>query len=139
MMTVLIILSVLAIHLLKGIADTIQTDPDYRENGWKAKWKVFSSGHLRKMDYSLEAHRKMHWWYCGLIRPEYEEKFPFSSEALVSLTDRWHFVNFLQYRIIHAWLTYILVVANNYNYWWLFALLVLPLIGGAGFRITFKR
>jgi hypothetical protein len=36
-----------------------------------------------------------HWWYFGIIKPKYQEKFPFSSTVFVMFTDFWHLMNTL--------------------------------------------
>lgn len=35
-----------------------------------------------------------HWYYLGLIKPIYKEKFPFSTTILVVFTDGWHLAQF---------------------------------------------
>lgn len=40
------------------------------------------------------------WWYFGLIKPRYAERFPFSTTALVFLTDYWHFMQFLYLNLL---------------------------------------
>lgn len=50
---------------------------------WRNKYKKDSEGNL-----FLES--KSPWYYLGLYRPKYVEKFPFSTTLLVWLTDPWH-------------------------------------------------
>lgn len=38
----------------------------------------------------LVLNNKRHWYYLGLMKPKYIERFPFSSTGLVFLTDWWH-------------------------------------------------
>lgn len=59
---------------------------------WKNKYKQPFSNKIK------------HWWYFGIYKPTYDEKFPFSTTLLVSITDAWHFFglvrNFSIYLII---------------------------------------
>ena len=34
--------------------------------------------------------RGQHWWYFGIYKPSFVEKFPFSSTLLVWMSDDWH-------------------------------------------------
>lgn len=120
MIWLLLILSLIALGSLKGEADTIQTSEDYRTNGWKAKWK--------------DAGQKL-------------ERFPFSSTALVFLTDKWHLFNFIQYRITDAWLIYALhlTVWTSSGVMWLDVVvctvlfLACAFMRGLGFKTTFRK
>jgi hypothetical protein len=38
----------------------------------------------------LQINDKRPWYYFGIIKPRYVEAFPYSSTALVSITDWWH-------------------------------------------------
>ena len=60
---------------------------------WKNKWSLDSGGAL------LPAERK--WYYFG-IWPIHKERFPYSSTALVFLTDGEHLFQFLKKRAIDA-------------------------------------
>lgn len=53
---------------------------------WKNKWKTICGILIPPYN---------HWWYFGLYRPKYQERFPFSSTGLVFLTDFWHLYQFL--------------------------------------------
>lgn len=112
MILLLAIISVLFLGVLKGIADKIQHDPEYRLNGWKAKWKD-------------PVHRI--------------ERFRFSSTGLVFLTDKWHFCNFLQYRITDFWIAYALKSSLCFT-WWSFTLLLIffPLVRYVGFKSKYE-
>lgn len=37
-----------------------------------------------------------HWYYFGLYKPRYKERFPFSTSILVCLTDGWHLMKFIK-------------------------------------------
>jgi hypothetical protein len=40
------------------------------------------------------------WWYFGIIKPKYAERFPLSTTVLVFLTDYWHWVQFLYLNLL---------------------------------------
>lgn len=89
------VLIVLAGHF-KGRMDALTDD------GIKgAEW-------FRKYDFTKPSDTK-HWWYFGLYKPKYPEKFPFSTTILVCLTDRWHLAQFMMLRAfyiaiaLHMW------------------------------------
>lgn len=50
---------------------------------WKNKYAQDSEGNLVAQDGAV-------WYYFGLYKPAYKEKFTYSSTLFVSLTDRWH-------------------------------------------------
>ena len=60
---------------------------------WKRKWKTTSMQVRIK-----ETERK--WYYLWKFTPKYKEAFPLSSTFLVSLTDGWHLLKFIQFRLI---------------------------------------
>ncbi len=49
------------------------------EDTWTYKWKT-----------PLIESVKRPWYYLGLYKPQFIERFPYSSTALVWLTDAWH-------------------------------------------------
>lgn len=53
------------------------------EQSWKAKWRLNPDG------YPIEA-AEAPFWYFGLHRPAFQERFPYSSTWLVAFTDVWH-------------------------------------------------
>lgn len=59
-----------------------------KEESWKNKWKVVGKDAL------APSHKGDHWWYLGIIKPKYKERFPFSSTILVFTTDFWHLAQF---------------------------------------------
>lgn len=44
----------------------------------------------KKIDGKLITNTKRLWYYVGLYKPAYVEKFPYSTTIFVSLTDNWH-------------------------------------------------
>jgi hypothetical protein len=59
----------------------------WNKESWKNKWKLDADGNLLPCT--------VYWWYLWLYKPEYQERFPYSSTILVFLTDGWHFFQFL--------------------------------------------
>ena len=51
---------------------------------------------------------KNHWYYFGLVKPPYEEAFPYSTYFLVFLTDGWHLFKTLM-------LFFIMLAVVNYK------------------------
>lgn len=78
--------------LIAGVANAIMdvsSEDGFKNNfwnktkSWKNKWKINKGGRRIKED-------KKRWYYLWKFTPEYKERFPLSSTALVSLTDGWH-------------------------------------------------
>jgi len=82
----------------KGRLDAI-ADDDIKGAEW-----------FKKYDFTKPSETK-HWWYFGLYKPKFPEKFPFSTTILVCLTDQWHLVQFIMLRAfylaiaLHMWPT----------------------------------
>ena len=53
-------------------------------NSWKNKWKLDSEG-------KVMSNKKRSFYYLWIYKPNYIERFPYSSTILVFLTDFWHF------------------------------------------------
>lgn len=106
--------------MMKGIADEIQRDPDYRENGWKTKWSLNDNGTVKVMD------------------GEMVERFPGSSTVFVWLTDKWHLANFINHRIQDMITTLLLVEVSNDSRCFL-SVVLLPVFRWIGFKITYRN
>lgn len=125
MIVVIIIILIIAflyvcMGYFKGIADTIQHSNDYRENGWKAKWKLDENGEPI------------------LERGKMVEKFPGSSTIFVWRTDKWHLANFYQYRIQDS-IACFLIMGITHSWWSFIAFIALPLFRYFGFKITYRK
>lgn len=59
----------------------------------KEYYKNKSASWENKYVYPLK--KTGNWWYFGLYKPTYKERFLFSSTIFVFLTDYWHFQQFL--------------------------------------------
>jgi len=57
-----------------------------KDESWKFKWKLNDHG-------KIITNNKRLWYYLWLWKPKYVERFPYSSEFLVFLTDPWHLFN----------------------------------------------
>ena len=64
-----------------------------KSDSWKSKWKTT---HTRL----VTATKGDNWWYLGIIKPRYKERFPFSSTILVFVTDFWHLSQFFFLKFI---------------------------------------
>lgn len=65
----------------------LNTGNKSKGKAWLNKWKLDENG-------ALIPCIKAPWYYLGLFRPEYEERFMFSSTFLVFLTDAEHLFQF---------------------------------------------
>ena len=60
---------------------------------------------------------KAPWYYLWVYRPDFKERFPFSSTILVSTTDAWHFFNLLQViTLMLAIVTYTPLLCNSFDF-----------------------
>ncbi|MCH9621046.1 MAG: hypothetical protein S4CHLAM20_04600 [Chlamydiia bacterium] len=96
--------------------------------GWKYKWKLDKSNRT-----SLSTRKE--WYYLWLYKPLFKESFPYSSTALVFITDGWHLLQFIQFK-----LAIISVVTHSESE--MSALLqfgILLICFSSGFWITYER
>ena len=109
-MVYLSILLVLAAGFFNGLMDHLQFhDSEYNPaNTWKAKYKNDAEGNLIKSE-------KSPWYYLGLYSPKYVEAFPFSSTALVALTDPWHKYKMLCFASLRTALILVFATYTSYN------------------------
>lgn len=78
-----------------------------------------------------------HWWYLGLYKPKYAEKFPFSSTILVFLTDRWHKWQFYMLRCFY--MAIVLPISANTFTFLLLSFVIMPIIVGLFFEVSYNR
>jgi hypothetical protein len=109
--------------MAKAFADAI-TDEGIKSSEWK-----------RKYDFTKEPGRE--WWYFGLYKPEFPEKFPFSTTLLVFLTDRWHLSQFVMLRCFYT----IIAISLFSNIWMILfvVMIAFPLITGFGFESVYQQ
>lgn len=73
-----------------------------KDNTWMNKWKTklkideLGSGGC----YLIRPRFGNNWWYLGLYKPKYKERFPFSSTVLVAFTDFWHICQFVKLKLL---------------------------------------
>ena len=120
--------------LFKGIADRIQTDPNYRVYNGKNKWKQDKEGNILRF-----ADGKGHWYYFGIYKTEnnFVERSFLSSTVLVAFTDRWHKVNWFRHRIEDIQVTLIVILILGAWWWWTAFLWWIP--RGYGFLVGHRK
>lgn len=93
-----------------GLMDYLQFhDSEYNPaNTWKNKYKRDAEGNLINPT-------KAPWYYLGLYTPAYLEAFPFSSTALVALTDPWHRYKMLCFASFRTALILVFSMGTSYN------------------------
>lgn len=98
---------------------------------WKNKYLLDS------WDRPVSVNNKSHWWYFGLFKPKYSEKFPFSSTALVFLTDRWHAYQMMTFRFLYLGASF----AYSTNLWvvLLLTFVIFPVVVGTTFEIFYTN
>lgn len=65
------------------------------KDGFKKRWLNKSFSYIYKYKQPQQICEKAPWYYLFLYKPDYIEKFPYSSTLFVSLTDEWHFAQLL--------------------------------------------
>lgn len=104
----------------KGFLDAI-ADKGIKSEQWRNKYDF--------------TRKRNHWWYFGLYKPAYSEKFPFSSTTLVFLTDKWHRAQFFMLRFIY--LSIAVLASHTFMGILLMSFIVLPIILSFPFEITY--
>jgi hypothetical protein len=123
MILVIIAFFTLLAGYFKGQLDAI-ADEELKKLDWHNKYDLTKNG------------RYKHWWYFGLHKPTFPEKFPFSSTALVFLTDRWHRTQFFMLRSFY--LAIAVGISANLFTTILVAFVVLPVLLGVPFELSYK-
>ena len=91
------------ITILVGIVNALKdssalnrfkTDWWNKEKSWKRKWLV------DKQTGMLSLNNKRLWYYIGIYKPKYIERFPYSSTILVWCTDGWHLLQQVQFSLV---------------------------------------
>jgi len=66
---------------------------DLPKSNWFYRWGNPNTSWINKykfVDGDIIIDGKHKWYYFGLFKPDYVEKFPYSTTALVFITDAWH-------------------------------------------------
>ncbi len=64
------------------------------KDGWDKSWLNKTESWQNKYVFPLIKGYK-HWWYFGLLKPIYKERFMFSYTILVAFTCGWHLFQFI--------------------------------------------
>jgi hypothetical protein len=89
-----------------------------------------------KYDFTKPSTTK-HWWYLGLYKPKFPEKFPFSTTVLVFLTDRWHRWQFFMLRCFYLAVT-MFISANLFTVL-ILSFIIFPIIVGVFFESSYQK
>lgn len=108
----------------KGRMDAL-ADEGIKGTDWPNKYDMTKPGTTK------------HWWYFGLYKPKYPEKFPFSTTVLVFLTDRWHRWQFFMLRCFYLAVT--LFISANLLTVLVLSFIVFPIIVGAFFEPSYQN
>jgi hypothetical protein len=121
---VLIPLLLIAAGHFKGRLDAI-ADEGVKSLDWPKKYN-FTKPFITK-----------HWWYFNLYTPKYPERFPFSSTALVFLTDRWHYNQFLMLRCFYLSIAF--MMPFSFIYQLIIAFAIMPVLVGLSFEVSYNK
>ncbi len=126
-----IITSLIAFGICKGVSDGLAHQTAIADRWFSYSWE---NKYVSNLFSSFEIN---HWWYLGLYRPKFNERFPFSSTILSFVTDAWHFFNFIRYRIVYSYVSLIL----GFNIWWSLAIVFIfaPILVGVVFELIYKK
>jgi hypothetical protein len=97
--------------------------------GWQNKWKYTNEFPIKRMFYD-----KAPWWYLGLFKPYAVERFPYSSTLLVFITDGWHLLQFLQFKLLFA-----AIILYDFQGYEIGMYLLISTIFSLGFMITYYQ
>lgn len=110
-----IILCMIGWGLAKGISDIYAHDKKNQSilknltGWWDSTWTRKYKTEWTSIGHQPTGGPRRHWWYLGLKKTKYAERFPYSTTALVFLTDPWHCFNWIQYRFIHMAVAFLMV------------------------------
>ena len=102
---------------------------------WKRKWNWNTISNT-----GFSYIKLYHWWYFGLFKPKYQEKFPYSSTILVFLTDEWHLKKWLMFLCIEMAIALPVIDAYNLPLWSvLICVIALKAFRGLGFTLIYDK
>jgi hypothetical protein len=125
-----ILATILVAGYFKAQLDAI-ADSGIKSNEWKNKYKLNENGNL------VSADTQDHWWYFGLYKPRFAEKFPFSSTALVFMTDKWHKAQFFMYRFLFLGMSFSLT--SNFLFISILTFILFPIAMGVSFEFFYGK
>jgi hypothetical protein len=120
----LLILILIAAGVAKAWSDSL-ADEEMKAIDWDNKYDLTKSG------------ASNHWWYLGLYKPTYPEKFPFSSTVFVFITDRWHLSQFIMLRCFYL----AIAISLTSSLFWILTLVFVgfPIVLGISFESFYSR
>lgn len=123
-------ISLIIILILAGFFKALQ-DNEVRKGRvnktWKNKWA------LQGMQVTIKY--KPVWYYFGIYKPAFKERFPFSSTILVWVTDKWHLYGGLKDSLL---IIAISIGLHNYTIETLYTFLGLKALMLITFNLKFK-
>lgn len=108
----------------KGRLDAL-VDEEIKDLEWDKKYDLTKSGETK------------HWWYFGLYTPKFPEKFPFSTTALVFLTDKWHRTQFYMLKSFYFALS--IAISNDIFTILIFTFIIFPVLVGMFFESSYQK
>lgn len=80
------------------------------------------------------------WYYFGIFKPEYKEKFPYSSTVLVFTTDDWHFYKWVMFGCYEAFGSLVLIECFQLCPLWVFPMILgLKALRGITFNWQYEK
>ena len=130
-----IILITILVGMVNALKDTsalgrFKRDWWNKGRSWKRKWKLAPSEQV-----AIKNTQRL-WYYFGVYKPNYVEKFPYSSTILVSLTDGWHLLQQIQFSLIFLGKA-ILLFDDPLNI--LISFIVMKTLFSLSFEIVYKK
>ena len=120
--------------IMKGFADrsalnNLGTSKYWNKgNSFLFKWELNTEGK------EILQTKKL-WYYLWVFTPKYAERFPYSSTALVALTDGWHLLNLLMLKAITIG---VVIYPHNLIEWYI-SLPTIWVLMGVGFYTSYDE
>lgn len=109
---------------------------------YKGKMDAIAHSNLRqwdwekKYDFTKDGNYN-HWWYFGLYKPKFPERFPFSATMLVFVTDKWHRYQFIMLRAFYLAIS--IGITTNILFILLLSFVVFPIVLGSFFELSYTK
>lgn len=140
-MTLIVIITILIFFsgLIKALLDYSSIDgfknPWWNKSAsWTNKWKLKDGNPI--------PNNKRPFYYLFMFKPNYIEKFPYSSTALVAFTDGWHLLQKILYTLIFQSISLLLSAYLNIStdiIETVCSFLILTLIFTISFEVLYKK
>jgi hypothetical protein len=100
---------------------------------WKSKYAMDEEHHLIAVD-------KQPWYYFGLYRLTYKERFPFSTTALVMFSDGWHLMQFFMLSFFQLAFIFLIHQFQKLKwYYWILLFIGMKVIFGLVFGLFWSN